>query len=136
MSAKLFSEEVQHSFSVSRFRDEAFEHLTLMIDSAPEVMLYAVDLRENFVEMPLAMSKCAHRDGPASLYLSSKYLTETVPSVAHRLMRDIDAPLVEEILDVLQRERIANIQHHGQADDFRGGFELSEEGRDVIAPRY
>ena len=44
-------------------------------------------------------------------------------------MRDVDTAFVEDILDVAQREQIADIHHHGQADDFRGGFEISKEGR-------
>ena len=43
--------------------------------------------------------------------------TEPVPPEPHRLVADLDAALVQQILDVAQRERILDIQHHGQADD-------------------
>jgi hypothetical protein len=32
-------------------------------------------------------------------------------------VRDIDSALVGQILDVLQRERKADVHHHGKADD-------------------
>ena len=34
------------------FRDEGLEHLALVIDGAPEVMTFAIDLHEDLVDMP------------------------------------------------------------------------------------
>lgn len=36
--------------------------------------------------------------------------------------------LMQQVLDVLQREREADIQHHGQADDLGTGPEIPERG--------
>ncbi len=44
-------------------------------------------------------------------------------------MANLDAPLVQEILDVAQRERVADIEHHRQTDDFGAGFEVAERAR-------
>jgi hypothetical protein len=41
-------------------------------------------------------------------------------------MRDIDAALVAETVDVSQREREADVHHHGQADDLRRSLEIFE----------
>jgi hypothetical protein len=40
---------------VAALRHEAFEHFTLVIHGAPEVVLHPVDLHENLVERPLPM---------------------------------------------------------------------------------
>ncbi len=39
-------------------------------------------------------------------------------------MVDINAALVEQVLDIAKRKQEPDVKHHGQADDFRAGFEL------------
>jgi hypothetical protein len=41
-------------------------------------------------------------------------------------MADINAAFVEQVLDIAQRERESDIQHHRQADDFLAGLEILE----------
>ena len=41
-------------------------------------------------------------------------------------MTDVDAAFVQHILDIPQRQRVSNIQHHGQADDVRRRLDLPE----------
>jgi hypothetical protein len=41
-------------------------------------------------------------------------------------MRDIEAALMEQILDIPQRQRVAEIHHNSQADDFRRRLEVPE----------
>jgi hypothetical protein len=41
-------------------------------------------------------------------------------------MRDIDPALVKQILDIAQRERKADLHHHGQANDFGRCLEIFE----------
>ncbi|WP_233342237.1 hypothetical protein [Maricaulis salignorans] len=41
-------------------------------------------------------------------------------------MRDIDPALVEQILDVSQRERKPDIHHHRKADDLGRSLEIFE----------
>jgi hypothetical protein len=41
-------------------------------------------------------------------------------------MRDVDAPFVEQILHVSQREREADVHHHRKADDLRRSLEIFE----------
>ena len=74
------------------------------------------------------MPESAHRSGSISTDLGRKNLTEAVPPEPDGFLRDIDTPCVENILDVPPRERISDIHHHGQTDDFRRGFEVSEDG--------
>jgi hypothetical protein len=41
-------------------------------------------------------------------------------------MADLDAPPVQEILDVAQRKREAETEHHRQADDLGARLEVAE----------
>ncbi|MDA1154854.1 MAG: hypothetical protein O2873_08895 [Proteobacteria bacterium] len=43
-------------------------------------------------------------------------------------MADLDAALVQKILDIPERQRKPDIQHHRQADDFGAGLEVLEWG--------
>ncbi len=45
-----------------------------------------------------------------------EHRTEPVPPVPNRLVADIEAPLEQESLDLSQRQRIADIHHHREAD--------------------
>ncbi len=41
----------------------------------------------------------------------------------------VDASLVQQVFDILKRERETNVQHHRKADDFGAGFKAFERGR-------
>ena len=43
-------------------------------------------------------------------------------------MADVDAALMQQILDVAQRERETDIHHDRQADDFGGRLEVPKRG--------
>ncbi len=44
-------------------------------------------------------------------------------------MTDLDASLVaQQVLDVAERQRAADLQHHCQADDLWAGLEVAERG--------
>jgi len=58
--------------------------------------------------------------------LGGKHRAKPVPSETHRLMRDIDAPFVEQILDVSQRKRKLDIHHNRKADDLGRRFEVAK----------
>ncbi|KAF0231185.1 MAG: hypothetical protein FD175_1054 [Beijerinckiaceae bacterium] len=78
-----------------------------MISRAPEVVFLAVDLHEDLVKMPPPMAESPHRLNAVSPDLSSQNGSEPVPPEPHRLVGDIDTPLVKQILDIPQRQRIA-----------------------------
>jgi hypothetical protein len=58
--------------------------------------------------------------------LVGEHRTEAIPPEPHRLVADIDAPLEQEILDLPQRQRIADIHHHREADHFGRTVEIAE----------
>ena len=58
--------------------------------------------------------------------LVGEHRTETVPPEPHCLVTDVEAPLEEQIFDLPQRQRIADIHHHREADDLGRTVEISE----------
>ena len=43
-------------------------------------------------------------------------------------MSDVDAELMQEVLDVAQRQRVADVHHYRQADDLQARLEVSKRG--------
>ncbi|MCZ8163873.1 MAG: hypothetical protein O9315_17855 [Beijerinckiaceae bacterium] len=98
-----------------------------MIDGAPEIVLHAVDLDEDLVEIPTPMPKIPHRLDPTPADLGSENRPEPAPPETHRFMRDVDPPLVQKVLDVPQRERVADLHHHRQTDDLQACLEIPKD---------
>ena len=63
---------------------------------------------------------------PALPDLSRKHRTEPVPPETHRLVADVDASFEKKILDLAQRQRVADIHHHRQANDLVRRVEIAE----------
>jgi hypothetical protein len=49
-------------------------------------------------------------------------------------MADVDATLVQQILDIPKRKREANVHHHGQTDDLGARLEVAKRGN-VLSSR-
>ena len=58
--------------------------------------------------------------------LVGEHRTETVPPEPHRLVTDVDAPLEQNILDLPQRQRIADVHNHHEADHLGRAVEITE----------
>jgi hypothetical protein len=58
--------------------------------------------------------------------LVGEHRTEAIPPEPYRLVADVDAPLEEQIFDLPQRQRIADIHHHREADDLGRTVEITE----------
>ena len=72
--------------------------------------------------------------------LGSEDRPETVPPEANCLMRDVDAALVAQVLDVPEPQRVTDVHHHREADDPGAGLEVAEDAgvahaREAIAAR-
>ncbi len=67
--------------------------------------------------MPLPVRVCAHLLYPFSANFSDEYRAKMVPPIPHRFVADVDATLVQKILDIPKRQRKANIQHDGEVDN-------------------
>lgn len=66
-----------------------------MVDGAPEVVLYAIDLHESLVEMPTAIPEIARCGSPVTSIFGGKDPAKTVPPEPHRLMCEVDATFRE-----------------------------------------
>jgi hypothetical protein len=120
-----FPQEFQRGLLVPRLRDEAFQHLPLVVDGSPEVVPLAVDLHENLVKMPPPVARL-HALDAALADLGGEDRAEAVPPEPDRLVADLDAALVQQILDVPERERETDVHHHRQADDLGRRLEVLE----------
>ena len=60
-----------------------------------------------------------HRKAPTLEFFSNLL-------VQHRLVVDVDAALEQEVLDLAQRQRVARVHNHSQADHFRRAVEIAE----------
>lgn len=58
--------------------------------------------------------------------LAGEHRAEPVPLEADRLVADVDAALVRQVVDVAQREQKPDIKHHRQADGLGAAFEAAE----------
>lgn len=106
-----------------------------MVHSAPKVVSLTVDLHENFVDMPLPVARAHHFD-PAIPNLALEHRTEPMPPKPNCFAPDTDAAIMKQIFEILQQDRIPNIQHDRQADNLGARFECLERGRLVIGRRY
>ena len=122
-----FLQEFQRGLLVPTLRHETLENLALVIDGPPKVVLLAMDLHKDLVQMPTPMARSHPLDTPLA-DLRGKHWPEPMPPKPHRLMADVDAALVQKVLDVSQRQREPDIHHHSQADDFGRGLEVTERG--------
>ena len=93
----------------------------------------AVDFHENLVQMPLPVRICTHPADPFSPDLSSKHRAKSIPPVPHRFVADVDAALVQQVLDVSERKWKANVHHDRQANDLRAAVKVLEGVRFVHA---
>ena len=90
-----------------------------MIYSTPEVVGHPVDLHHDLVEVPAPVRQGPHSLDPLAPDLGGKHRAEPVPPKPHSLVADLDATLVQQVLDVAKRHRETDEEHNRQADDLR-----------------
>lgn len=83
--------------------------------------------------VPAPALAVAHPVDPPASDLGGDHRPEPVRPEPHRLVTDIDAALVHHILDVAERRREPDVQHHREADDLRARLEIAEGERLVRA---
>ena len=55
-----------------------------------------------------------------------EHRTEAIPPEPYCLVADVDAPLEQNILELSQRQRIADVHHHREPDHLRRTVEIAE----------
>src|SRR5208337_5420444 len=92
-------EKLQRRSLVPLRSDDRFQNFAFMIDGAPEIAEFAVDLHERLIQMPPPLRIAAHVRYPPLSDLGSKH-RKPVPPKPDCLMADVDPALGQEILDV------------------------------------
>lgn len=125
MPLQRFLQEFQRRLPISGLRHEALEHFAFVIDGPPEIVPLAVDLHEHLVQVPAPTAR-THPRNPTLSDLRRKHRTEPVPPKSHRLMANLDATFVQQVLDIAKGKREPNVHHHRQADNFGARLEVFE----------
>ena len=94
------AQKLQRSMAIPALGDIGFEHFTFVIDRSPEIVSDPVYFYENLVQMTLPLGLGAQPVCTSFSNLSGEHRSETVPREPHHLVTEIDASLVEQILDV------------------------------------
>ena len=100
MTLHCFPEEFQCCFAIPALCDEAFQHLALVIHGTPKVMRLAINLHKYLIQMPLPVRVCAHLLNSFAADFSGKHRAKSIPPIPHRFVADVDAALVQKILDI------------------------------------
>lgn len=72
------------------------------------------------------MVEISHRLNAAPSNLGRENRLEPAPPDPHRLMRDVDAALVQQVFDFPQRQRETHLHRDRHADDLGRGFEVAK----------
>jgi hypothetical protein len=89
----------------------AFQHLTFVIHSPPKGMRLAVDTHENLVQVPSPIRVRTHLLDTFTADFSGEHWAKSIPPVPHRFVADVDAALVQQVLDIAERKGKANVHH-------------------------
>ena len=89
-----------------------------MIHGAPEVMRLPVDPDEHFIQVPAPVRIRPVMNAPFP-DLRGEYRAEPVPPKTHRLVADVDATLEQQIFNLPQGKRIADVHHDREANYLR-----------------
>ena len=119
-------EKLQRSRAIPAFRGKNFEYLAFMIDGAPQIMRLAVDPHKRFVQVPSPSGiRSILLDTPLP-DLRGKNRTEPAPPETDCIAANVDATLKQQIFDLPQRKRIADLHHHREADHLGRTVEIPE----------
>ena len=99
-----------------------------MIDGPPQVVGDTVDLHENLVEVSPPVGQGPPSLDPLATDLGGEHWAEAVPPAAHSLVADLDPAFVQQIFDVVWRERVTDIAHHRPANDSGAHLEGAKAG--------
>ena len=106
--------------------DVALENLALLVERTPQVMHLAVDLYVDLVEVPAPLAENLHAAHPLAPHVGGEERAEPVPPHPHGLVANVDPALEQQVLDVAQAQREADVHHHHQADHLGRGVEVAE----------
>ena len=119
-------QKLQGHLAIAALGDIGLEDFALLVDGAPKIMDLAIDADKHFIQMPAPLRPSTQMPCSLATDLGRKDRTKTVPPISHRLMAHIDPAFVKQILNIAERERKTDIQHHRKSDNLGRGFEIAE----------
>jgi hypothetical protein len=108
------AEELPRRRLVPAALHEDIQHIPVLIDGPPEIVLRAIDGDEDLVQVPLVTGLW-----PTAPQRIGVVLAELAAPLAHRLVGEDDPALGEQFLHVAIAEREAEVQPHRVRDDRR-----------------
>ena len=107
--------------------DVAFQHFTFVIKRPPKGMRLAVDLYENLVQGPSPIRVRTHLLDTFTTESRCEHWAKSIPPVPRRFVADVDAALVQQVLDIAKRKGKTNVHHDRQADDLGAAVKALEK---------
>ena len=105
MTFHYFSKEFQCCLAITTLCRTAFQDFPFIIHGPPKIERLAVDLHEHLTQMPLPVCPRPHSVNPSAPNFSGKQWAKSVPPKPNRLMADVDAALVQKLLNIAKRKR-------------------------------
>ena len=96
-----------------------------MVDRTPKVVCFAVDTHKHLVQVPASVRVRSPINTSCS-DLCCENWPEPVPPEPNRFVADVNAAFKQEVFDLTERQRIAHVHHHREADDLWRTVEISE----------
>ena len=124
------AEESDRSSSIPSGLHEDVDHIPILVNRPPQVLRPALHPHEQLIEIPRISLAAPPPPQP------SRILQPERPApLADRLVRDVDAALGEEVLDVPNTEAEPVVQPHRVTDDFRRESVSSVARHTATVPR-
>jgi hypothetical protein len=109
--------------SIAARLNEDVDHVSVLINGAPKIVLAAADPNEDFIEVPDISS--------ATLFpprIGCVFAAELLAPLADRFVRYLNATLGQEIFDISEAQGEPIVEPNGVADDV-GGKSISSVAR-------
>jgi len=114
-SLEKLAHEAPRSCSISPALDENVEDEAILIDGAPQPMLFAADRDDDLVQMPFVATS-----GSETPNAVGEFPAEFLRPAANRFMADVNTPSGEHFLDHTQAERKSKIEPYRIANHLGG----------------
>ena len=107
-------EEVLSGFAVAPALQKDFDDFSVLIDSSPQIVLYTIDLHEDFIDI-----KGITKTLVSAFQTSSILGPELVTPQPDRFITDVDATLSKQVFDISMTEIESMIEPHRISNNFR-----------------
>ncbi len=97
-----------------------------MIHGPPEIASLAVDPDENLIHVPPPLDVLTSRSPLPVSKFGGEDGSEAVPPEPDRLKADVDAPFVQQVFDLAQRQREPDVEQDRSADHRWRAVEITE----------